>query len=309
MLVTTAYDSAWTNKGAEYLLNVLDMDAGAFRFEKPLKVRGRILEAEMIPAGILFVTTSEAGILDSKTGQPTSKEAVESDDSVIAAEKDGKMYIFSTGQQALYLLDKAAGTIRKISDRPVEFEDDEIPFSLEIADGQITVVSNQNIAAFTPDGHVLYHEYHPAPRRSAFVRAMLIANSIRAGMASAASGMVGGAFAAASAEQEPGSAGNTLAAGMAQGYGEMAVGLGSLSKRYMDAARERFNASTNTSEYVFMMVQTEDSFGLAKVAKETGKIVAIMDMNKDKSPSYQVDTIANRMYYRSKPNEILGFQL
>jgi len=32
LVVTTGYDSAWTNKGTVYYLNLLDVDAGAFRF-------------------------------------------------------------------------------------------------------------------------------------------------------------------------------------------------------------------------------------------------------------------------------------
>ncbi len=141
------------------------------------------------------------------------------------------------------------------------------------------------------------------------MRAMLIANSIRAGMASAASGMMGGAFATAAAKQEPGTAGNTFASGMAEGYGEMAVGLGGVSKKFADAARERFKASRNTVDFVFMMVQLKGSYGLAQVSKKTGEIVKVMDMKKDKSPSYQVDSISNVIFYRIKENEISGFKL
>jgi outer membrane protein assembly factor BamB len=43
LVLTTGYDSIWTNKDTAYLLYVLDTRAGAFRFAKPFEVKGRML--------------------------------------------------------------------------------------------------------------------------------------------------------------------------------------------------------------------------------------------------------------------------
>jgi hypothetical protein len=72
LVVTTAFDNAWTNKGAEYFLNILDLDSGLPRYKKPVKLRGRIRATDVLSSGILFVTDSEINILDSETagGRP-----------------------------------------------------------------------------------------------------------------------------------------------------------------------------------------------------------------------------------------------
>ncbi len=308
IILTTGHDSAWTNKGTEYFLNILDVDQAALRFKKSHKVKGRMLATEVLPKGILYVTTSEMNILDRVSGKPLHK-SVTSDGSLITATAGDRVYAFSSKDRSLYVLDKTQGSLSRLSEAPVKLGDGEIPFSLEVGESQITLVSNQNIAVFDPAGSLMFHAYHPAPRRSGLMRALLIANAVRAGIASAATGVYSGAFAAAAVDQEPGSVGNTLAAGVAEGYGEMAVGYGSLSKQYAAAARERFKASTNAADFVFMMVQLPNRrFGLARVSKIDGEIVALVDMQKDKQPSYQVDSISNRIYYRLQPTELVGYR-
>ncbi len=308
IILTTGFDSAWTKKGTEYFLNILDVDKAALRFKSPHKVKGRMLATEVLPKGILYITTSEMNILDRVSGKPLHKSVI-SDGSLITATAGDRVYAFSSKDRSLYVLDKTRGSLDRLSEAPVKLGDGEIPFSLEVGDSQITLVSNQNIAVFDPAGSLKFHSYHPAPRRSGLMRALLIANSVRAGIASAATGVYSGAFAAAAADQKPGSVGNTLTAGVAEGYGEMAVGYGSLSKQYAAAARERFKASTNAADFVFMMVQLPNRrFGLARVSKTDGEIVALVDMHKDKQPSYQVDSISNRIYYRLQPTELVGYR-
>jgi outer membrane protein assembly factor BamB len=43
LVLTSGYDSIWTNKDTEYLLHVLDPSLGAMRFPKPFTVKGRML--------------------------------------------------------------------------------------------------------------------------------------------------------------------------------------------------------------------------------------------------------------------------
>ena len=52
---------------------------------------GRILAAEMLQAGILYVTDSEIGFLNANSGEPLSKTAVECEACLISAESsDGR---------------------------------------------------------------------------------------------------------------------------------------------------------------------------------------------------------------------------
>jgi outer membrane protein assembly factor BamB len=59
LLLTTGYDSIWTNRDTEYLVYVVDYGSGTLRFEDPLEVRGRMLTTELTDHGLLYITTHE----------------------------------------------------------------------------------------------------------------------------------------------------------------------------------------------------------------------------------------------------------
>jgi hypothetical protein len=82
-----------------------------------------------------------------------------------------------------------------------------------------------------------------------------------------------------------------------------------LSSAYWKAARTRFTASAVSGDYAFMMVQLARSdYGLAAVSKKTGQIAGIISMGRDREPSYSVDAISNRVYYRLNPGEIVSYR-
>ncbi len=57
-----------------------------------------------------------------------------------------------------------------------------------------------------------------------------------------------------------------------------------------------------------MMVRSPDKgVDLAQVSKATGEIVARIHLGKDKDPNYQVDAIANRIYYSPTSRTIVGY--
>jgi hypothetical protein len=309
IVLTTGYDSAWTDKGPQYYLNILDVDAGSLRFKKPLKVKGRILSTDVLPGGILFVTTTEVNMLEPATGREIFKSSVRSDESLITAETARHLYAFSAEDGLLYRVDKSAGTLQTLSRKRVKLEEDDVPMSLEVTKDQITVVSSQNVVAYTPDGTLRFHAYHPSPRRPALMRALLRAQQIRAGMAAVVSGAASGAFVHAATHQDPGSVDRTITAGIAGGYGTMAQDLASLSSQYGEAARARFKASAVSTDFVFMMVKrARGSYGLAKVSKKTGRIDGIIDLGRDKKPSYQVDGVANTIFYRPGSTAVVGYR-
>ena len=68
LVLTSGYDSIWTNKDTAYLLYVLDTTTGSFKFEKPFEVKGRMLGTELAPQGLIYVTTHEINIFDPATG-------------------------------------------------------------------------------------------------------------------------------------------------------------------------------------------------------------------------------------------------
>jgi hypothetical protein len=263
----------------------------------------------VLDRGILYVTTSEINILDVEQGKPLYPKTVESGNSVVTAASGDKLYAFSHEQGALYVVDRKAGTIERVSKAKVALENGEVPCSLDVNDDNVTLVSNQSVVAFNTDGTVKFQAHHPAPRRSALVRALLAAEAVRAGMAAFASGAYGVGMASVSADQTPGSASQVVAEGFAQGFGEMAEGYAGLSRRYAQAARERFTASAASKDFVFMMVSfTKNSYGLARVSKQNGQVLEAVDMQKDKSPVYDVDSVSSQIYYRPTPNEVVSYR-
>jgi hypothetical protein len=309
LLLVTGYDSAWTDKGTEYGLNVLDTASGSLRFKKPVRLMGRIVSTEVTPRGILYVTTSEVNILDPRTGEPRLREPIVSKDSLITARYGHQLYVFSQDAGALYRIDTYQGVAHRLSTTTVRLEEDAAPMALEIGRDTITVVSNQNIIVFNPDGSLKLRAHHPAPRHPALVRALLRARSLGAGMAAFASGVSGGAFGTASRNRPEGSPDRVITAGLAQGYADMAEDYASLSGAYAAAARARFGASATSRDFVFMMVSyTRSGYALAKVSKKSGEVLEVINLGHDKEPIYEVDSLAGRIYYRPTPTRIDGYR-
>jgi len=309
LVLTTGYDSAWTDKGEEYYLSLIDPKSGTLRFEEPLRLRGRIVSTRVISSGLLFTTTSEVNILDLKAGLPLLGEGVRSDDSLVTVENGRYLYAYAARKGTLHRLDTESGALTTLSKAPVGLEEDDVPLAIEVAGDRITVVSSQNIIAWRPDGTLLFHAYHPSPRLPAMMRALLRAQQVRMGMAAVAAGAAGVAFASASTQQQPGSMDRAVTAAVATGYAQAGEQLASLSAGYGEAARTRFKASTVAPEFVFMMVRHErGSYGLAKVSKASGRIETVIDLGRDKDPIYEVDAVSNLIFYRPAPATVVGYR-
>jgi hypothetical protein len=309
LALTTGYDSTWTDKGTEYYLSLLDVGKGALRFEEPLRLRGRIVSTRLIPSGLLFRTTSEVNILDLGTGRPLLGEGVRSDHSLVTTLSGRHLYAYAGGQGTLHRLDLDSGALTTLSKTPVRLEEDEAPLAIEADGDQITVISSQNVIAWRPDGDLKFHAYHPSPRLPVMMRALLRAQQVRTGMAAAAAGMAGAAFASASTRTEPGSLDRAVTAGAATGYAQAGVQLAHLSGRYGEAARTRFKASAVAPDFVFMMVkQARGGYGLARVSKATGTIEAVIDLGRDKDPVYEVDAVSGLIFYRPGPSAIACYR-
>jgi outer membrane protein assembly factor BamB len=308
LLIATGHDSAWTNRGVEYYFNIVDVEAGVLRFKKDVKVRGRLLWTEVLPRGVLYVTTSEVNILDPASGKLLLGKSIASDGSLMTTSDGSRLYAFSRDAGALFAVDTEKATVAKLSKEKVSLGDKDRPLALEVDEHAITLISSQNIVAFAPDGTVRFHAHHPAPRQLALLRALMTAQAVRVAMASAATGVYGSAFAAAADDEGLGEAGQVMAGEFARGYGQLSEDLAGLSGDYFRKASARFKASAATEDFVFMMIRSQEKgVDLARVSKSTGEIVDRVRLGRDREPDYQADAIANRIYYLVRPNEIAGY--
>jgi outer membrane protein assembly factor BamB len=309
LVLTTGYDSAWTNKGTEYYLTLIDPKSGDLRFDEPLRLRGRITSTKMIPAGLLYTTTSEVNVLDLKTGQPVLKDGVRSDELLVTTTSGRTLYAYAAKEGTLHRLDLDRGTLETISKQAAPLEEDDAPMGIEVDGARVTVVSSQNVIAWKTDGTLLFHAYHRSPGLPGLQQALLRAEQFRAGMAAAAAGMGAVTFASAAQASSPGSAERAVTATAATSYAEGSAHLAHLSARYGEAARTRFKATAVSPDFVFMIVKrSRGTCGLARVSKETGRMEAVIDLGGDRQPVYDVDAVANLVYYRSAPDTVSAYR-
>ena len=84
----------------------------------------------------------------------------------------------------------------------------------------------------------------------------------------------------------------------------------SYAKKAFSQAAARFKATLRGRDYVMTMVAGDKkNHGLVKVSKDTGEIVATIDMGKDKQPKYGVDDISGRVIYRPAESQVVCYQL
>jgi len=308
LVLTTGYDSAWSNKGTEYFLTLLDPDSGTLRFEEPLKLRGRIETTQVIPAGLLYTTTSEVNILNLKTGTTVLAEGLRSDESLVTTVHGRSLYAYAGKTGTLHRLDLDRATLSTVSKEPARLEEDEAPTEIEMRGDRVTVLSSQNVVSWGADGALLFHAYYASPRLPGLMRALLRAEQVRMAMASAAAGMGSVAFAGTSTQTKPGSVERAVTATAAAGYAQAAEQAASMSARYGEAARTRFKATTTVPDFVFMMVARGKGTGLARVDKETGRIETVIDLGHDREPVYEVDAVSNLIFYRPAPDTVSGYR-
>jgi outer membrane protein assembly factor BamB len=317
LLITSAFDNAWNNKAEEYYLNILDPNTGALKYEKSVKLRGDLVRSELVPKGLLFITTREVNILDTNTGSlvwPSSIDAgvpFNSDKPrpFPTGSKGDKLFVFSPKENGLFEIDKIGGTNKKITNTKIEFGGKESPKAIDVADDGVLLYSDQNVMKLGFDGLLKYSKYYPAPRQPALVRALLMAEAIRAAYIGAAAATYSAAFAQASAQsKDPG--GKAVGKELSSGFGQLSAAGFAYSSRAMKEFNARYKASQNTPNFVMMMTTQEKKGNqLIQVNKINGEILNAVDIKNDKDPEYDVDQIYNYIYYKPNASEIVCYKL
>lgn len=309
LILTTGFDSAWTDRGTEFLLYVLDAQAGTLRFEKPLKVKGYMQSSAMTKNGLLYETSHELNVFDPASGTLLNESVLRSKKPLVTAENGQSRYAFNSQDGFLYQLHESTGQIARVSTAPVKFENDDQANNLELHGDRIVLTGQQTVVGFTPEGQVVFNVHHPAPREPGWIRALAWAEGMRAGMASAYAGAYNAAAMQAAAETKEGSVGRQLADEFQREFSTLQQQYAGLAGDYIRLARQRYQASAESRDFVFMMVQDSNrNLALAQVSKYTGQIQAYIPMNQDKQPNYQVDDIGNQIYYSRSASIIEAYR-
>jgi outer membrane protein assembly factor BamB len=318
ILLTTAFDNAWNSKAEEYYLNILDPNTGTLKYPKAVKLKGDLIKSELTPKGLLFITTKEVNILDPNTGTLVWESSIEAGNPFnsdtprpfpVGDNGAGNLYVYSPKSKALFEVDKQAGTFKQLTSGKIEFEGKEIPNSIEAGKGELILMSDQNIMKLGTDGIIKYHKYYAAPREPALMRALLVANAVRAAYVGAAAGVYSAAF-AQGAQQTTDETTQYMAGKISSGFGELSNAAFAYSAKAMKQFNARYKASQTTPTFMMMMTKNEKRGNqLVQVNKSNGEISRSIDIKNDKEPEYEVDQIYNYVYYRLNPNEIVCYKL
>jgi outer membrane protein assembly factor BamB len=308
LVLTTGYDSIWTNKDTAYLLYVLDTTSGSFRFAKPFEVKGRMLGTELAMQGLIYVTTHEINIFDPATGTLRNAPVLRSRAPLVTVDDRNLVYVFNSDDGLVYSFDRYTGAVAKLSKTPFALDDDHAR-ALDLVDDTLVLMGQQTVAGFGLDGSQKFAVHYDAPRNPTWLRALAWAEGVRMGMASVSAGMYSAAFADAAGDAAQGSAGREVATELSRGFGDLSHGYQNLSGDYISFARRRYEASAQSRDFFFMMVQHEDRReALAQISKRDGRILSEIDLGRDKEPAYQVDDVSSSVYYRPADSVVAGYR-
>ncbi|HET6999943.1 MAG TPA: PQQ-binding-like beta-propeller repeat protein [Puia sp.] len=317
ILITTAFDNVWNDKAEEYYLNILNPSTGTLLYEKSVKLKGEIVRTELVPKGLLFITTREVNILDINTGTLVWERSIESGTSITSdkvrpfptGNKGDKLYVYSPKETAVFEVDKLAGTNKKITTAKIEFEGKELPGSIDVVDDGLVLTSEQNIMKMGFDGTVKFSKYYPAPREPALVRALLVAQAVRAAYIGAAASQYSTAFAQAGQQSKDAST-KSIDQSMSQAFGQLSQAGFVYSSQAMKQYSARYKASQVFPGFEIMMTKQEKKGNqLVQVSKANGELMGTIDIKNDKEPEYDVDEVYNYVYYRPTPSEIVCYRL
>ena len=308
-------------------INVLDVATATVRLKKDVKIKGRLDYAELVPAGLLYVTrpdpstNAEVNIIDLAKGEPRFKDAIESGKSMSSNKYDADryylhhevegrtMYVFANRDRQLYAVDRESGTYKPLGSE-IKLQGGEDPVSMEIRSEGIVLVAPQNLVIVSREGQIKQQVYHPAPQLSGFLRALHAINAVRAGLRGAAASAYGDAFAQAS-RRSTDPAAQKITKELATAFTQGGAQLQGYARQSAAMATKRFKASLAVPGSVFMLTKSPEGKGnvLLQVDKDSAQPRARVDLGKEKEPVYAVDDIAGMLFLQTSPGTLVGYRL
>jgi hypothetical protein len=298
-------------------VNVLNVATATLRIQKDVKIKGQLDYAELIPAGLLYISRSDAAtngevnVIDLTSGEPKFKDAIEGGKSslLLHAIDGNTLYVYANKDRHLYAVNRQDGTYRALGGE-IKLQGDEDPTALEVRTAGLVLISPQNLVVTDRDGQIKQQVYNPAPQLPGLLRALYRINSVRAGLYGAAASAYGDAFAQASRNATDTTA-RSITGQLATAYSQGGAQLQGYSTQAAALASKRFKASLATPGSVFMLTRSPEGNGnvLLQIDKDSGQPRSRVDLGKQREPIYAVDDLSGMLFLQSTPGTLTGYRL
>jgi len=267
-------------------------------WRKPLKTGAGIITLAKTEKGLLYITGSDADIVDENTGESILGKKIKYKKSKSVAstyDKVNNRFLLSCSD-GLYSINPTNGKIKIIS-KP-KFGGKEAPTSIEMRGGNILLSSSQNMMLLDGKGKEIYKEFYKAPGTSTFGKILSGAVAIAAVTMAASSAASAGA--------------NRSSSGRYNSYGSRAnhasKGFAQLASGSFKTMNKRFKASAQTQNDKFILTKLKSGVGLVKLNKENGKKIKEI-LLKDKKPVYKINAIDRILYYKANKSTIYAYKI
>ena len=298
-------------------VNVLHVATATLRLQKDVKIKGLLAYAELTPAGLLYISRSDAStngevnVIDLTSGEPKYKDAIEGGKNsvVLHAIDGGTLYVYANKDRHLYAVNRQDGSYRALGPE-IRLQGNEDPTAMELRPAGIVLVSPQNLVVLGRDGQIRQQTYHPAPQLPGLLRALYRIQSVRAGLYGAAASSYGDAFAQA-ARQSTDTTAKIVYSQLSTAYTQGGAQLQGYSSQASALASKRFKASLTAPSSVFMLTRAPEGNGnvLLQIDKDSAQPRARVNLGKEREPVYAVDDIAGMLFLQTAAGTLVGYRL
>jgi len=298
-------------------VNVLNVATATLRLQKDVKIKGLLDYAELTPAGLLYISRSDAStngevnVIDLTSGEPKYKDAIEGGKNsvVLHAIDGGTLYVYANKDRHLYAVNRQDGSYHALGPE-IKLQGNEDPTAMELRPAGIVLVSPQNLVVLGRDGQIRQQTYHPAPQLPGLLRALYRIQSVRAGLYGAAASAYGDAFAQA-ARQSSDTTAKYVYNQLATAYTQGGAQLQGYSSQASALASKRFKASLTAPSSVFMLTGAPEGNGnvLLQIDKDSAQPRARVNLGKEREPVYAVDDIAGMLFLQTTVGTLVGYRL
>lgn len=295
-----------TKKGNNDFMYVLDVKTGLPMYKKPVKINGNVVYTKETSNGLLFMTSSQVNILNLKTGKLLLNTSMHTSPELTAVDENN-FIVFDKMYSLVKSIDLKLGNVKELSNTAVPIDGKESYTKLEVRENGYLLTSEQNVALVGKDGVLAFSKYYPAPKNSGFKQALLYSQAARAAYIGAQAHYVAGAMSSAANKSNDATSSEILNT-IGDAYSDLGTQASDFTKASIKSARERFKASAQSKDFVIMVSAEKGNNFLLKVSKETGEILAKIDLGSEKKPNYTIDEVTGQVFLETKKGDIISYK-